>query len=416
LEKAVALDPGFAMAHARIGYAYAVTWNFAEKARPHFEKAFRLSERLNEKDKLNITGWYAIANLDYETAIGVFRKMIAEYPMEIEAYFRLGRLLQGEERFEEALEITRQGLILDPEAKELYNLRGGLYLALKRYDEAIAAYQSYIAFAPDEPNALDSLGLGYQATGRYQEAADAYRRALLLKPDFEVAVIHLGNLYFQQGRYREAIEQYQKYIQTTAEASERARGYESIAYVYLRGKNTAKAVAAANRAVELEKSAVRSSLVIALERGQVDLAESLRRKVFNQGQYTYRGARPPKREHHFYEGLIAIKRGQSDDAVKAFKEALIYQPLIWSVDSYEDCLGRAYLDLGQVDQAIAEFERVLKENPQYPLAHYHLAQAYERKGEREQGRQLYEQFLQVWKDADHYVPEVVIARQRLSGS
>ena len=90
LEKAVALDPQFAMAHARIGYVYAVTWGLADKGKPHLEKAFQLSDRLTEKDKLYITAWYAIANLDYPGAAQMFRQVIAEYPLEIEAYWRLG--------------------------------------------------------------------------------------------------------------------------------------------------------------------------------------------------------------------------------------------------------------------------------------------------------------------------------------
>lgn len=50
LEKAVEIDPQFAMAHARIGFAYVVTSHYAEKAKPHLEKAFQLSNRLTEKD------------------------------------------------------------------------------------------------------------------------------------------------------------------------------------------------------------------------------------------------------------------------------------------------------------------------------------------------------------------------------
>lgn len=91
LEKAIALDPQFAMAHARIGYTYAITWGFAAKARPYLEKAFSLSNRLTEKDRLNIAAWYSIANLDYPNAIEFYRQIISKYPTETEAYHRLGK-------------------------------------------------------------------------------------------------------------------------------------------------------------------------------------------------------------------------------------------------------------------------------------------------------------------------------------
>lgn len=72
LEKAVALDPEFAMAYARIGYAYAVTWDYGDKAKPYLEKAFQLSHRLSDKDRLYISAWYAIANKDSSGAIRSF--------------------------------------------------------------------------------------------------------------------------------------------------------------------------------------------------------------------------------------------------------------------------------------------------------------------------------------------------------
>ncbi len=86
-----------------------------------------------------------------------------------------------------------------------------------------------------------------------------------------------------------------------------------------------------------------------------------------------------------------------------------------NIDAYEDCLANPYLGLERLDDAIAEYERILKLNPNYPLVHYHLAQAYERTGQPDQARAEYEQFLQVWKDADGDVPEIVGARKALSG-
>jgi len=92
LRKAIQLDPKFAMAYARIGYAYSVTDFLAEKGRPFLEKAFQMSDRLTEKDRLYVAAWYAIARQDYANAIQTFRKIVDQYPLETEAYARLGRL------------------------------------------------------------------------------------------------------------------------------------------------------------------------------------------------------------------------------------------------------------------------------------------------------------------------------------
>ncbi len=58
-----------------------------------------------------------------------------------------------------------------------------------------------------------------------------------------------------------------------------------------------------------------------------------------------------------------------------------HAPPTYSLDSFEDGLANALLELGRLDEAAAEYERILRLNPNYPLAQYHLAQAYERKGQ-----------------------------------
>ena len=112
--------------------------------------------------------------------------------------------------------------------------------------------------------------------------------------------------------------------------------------------------------------------------------------------------------------LFEFKSGHAAEAIEKFKEALQHRAPVWNINAYEDCLANAYLELGRFDEAIAEYERILKLNPNYPLVHFHLAQAYERKGRREQARSEYEQFLQVWKDADTDLPEVIAAKKALA--
>jgi tetratricopeptide (TPR) repeat protein/TolB-like protein len=245
LQKAVALDPNFAMAHARIGYVYGVSGNNPEKAKPYLEKAFQLTDGLTEKDKLNVTAWYATVNFDYAAAIDAFRRIVATDPLEIEAYRRLSLLLRGEEKHEEAITVMKQGLVIDSGARDLYNALGAAYSDGGRHDEGIAMFQRYVQLAPNEPNSHDSLGLGYQWAGRYDEAIQEYQRALQLKPDFEIAVVHLGNVYFQQGRYRAAMEQFQRYLSVAPSDGERARAYSSMAYVEFRRGSIAQAERAA---------------------------------------------------------------------------------------------------------------------------------------------------------------------------
>jgi tetratricopeptide (TPR) repeat protein len=411
LEKAVALDPEFAMAHARIGHTYAVTWGWAHKAKPHLERAFSLSNRLTEKDRLYITAWYAIANLDYPSAIQPFREIIAKYPSETEAYLRLGYLLRGEEQFDEAISVLRQGLAIDQDSSALYNSLGLLYSLLGRHAEAIAMHERYVALEPLEANAHDSLGMSYQWAGRYNEAIAEYNRALELNRNFEIAYVHLGVAHFQTGRYTMAVDWFKKYITVAPSELESARGYAHIAHVYRKQKKFAMAAQAAKQAMGENKFYTWETIILALERGDQMTARKLEERLFTESGFTNRGSRGSPRYPYYFRGYIALKNGQTDTALEYFREALRHSPATYDIDPLEDCLANAYLEIGRFDEAITEYERILRLNPNYPLARFNLAEAYRAKGQLDQAGASYKEFLYFWSDADADIPELITAKK-----
>jgi tetratricopeptide (TPR) repeat protein len=408
LQKAIAIDPQFAMAHARIGFAYAVTWNYPDQAKPYLQKAFQLSDRLTDKDKLYISGWYAIANQDYPSAIPYFRKIINQYPFEEEAYVRLGRLLVGEGRYQEGLDCYKRGLLIDPDNKDIYNGLGGLYGSLGNYQDAIEMQRMYVKLAPAEPNSHDSLALTYQNSGYYSQAIEEYNRALALDPDFEVAVVHLGNTYFQMGRYNDAIQQYKRYIAIAPSPKEQMRGVSCISHVYWKKRELSQASQLdsqnPNDATEL--------ILIALDLGDQSRAAQLKEKIPPK-QDPGRGQRLEMRRYYFPIGYYFLKNGKTSEAIENFKKAIQTAAPIWNIETYEDCLANGYLELHRLDEAIAEYERILRLNPNYPMVHFHLGQAYEAKGEMDRARSEYQNFLQIWKNADSDIPEVKEAKAKL---
>lgn len=416
LEKAVSLDPQFAMAYARIGYVYSISWGYSEKGKPYLEKAFKLSDRLSEKDRLNIKAWYEIANLDFPSAIQTYREIISKYPLETESYWRLGRLLDGEERLEEAVEVLRQGLTIDPEGKDIYNTLGGVYSELGRHAEAIAARQHYVTLAPEEANAYDSLGLAYQWSGDYHAAIANYNRALELNPDFEIALIHLANTYFQMGQYRTAENLFRRYIEISPSEGERERGWNCLIVIYLKRRDFVSAEKAADEALKINKEANRFAYIVAVEKGNMMRAKKLEETVLVKIKNNDRGARSNQRFDYFLRGYIALKKGRNEEAINLFQETLKRKPPIWNIEGFEDSLANAYFEIGRLDEAIAQYQRVLKLNPNYPLARFHLAQALEQKGLKEESRIEYLNFLENWKQADEDIPEIIIARKSVNQS
>jgi tetratricopeptide (TPR) repeat protein len=130
---------------------------------------------------------------------------------------------------------------------------------------------------------------------------------------------------------------------------------------------------------------------------------------------------------------LALRKGSPDEAISALGEPLYYGPgvftelnmdtyLIYNLPGVKDVLPRAYEQKGDIDGAIAEYERLINLNhvagtPRqliHPLYHYRLAGLYERKGWADKAIEQYEKFLDLWKDADPPRAEVADARERLT--
>jgi tetratricopeptide (TPR) repeat protein len=100
---------------------------------------------------------------------------------------------------------------------------------------------------------------------------------------------------------------------------------------------------------------------------------------------------------------------------------LAYDTIRYNLDVPRGLRAQAYEKAGNVDEAIAEYERILTFNPENPdrrltdpLCHYRLAKLYEKKGEQKKARARYERFLELWKDADPGQLEVEDAKARLT--
>jgi tetratricopeptide (TPR) repeat protein/DNA-binding winged helix-turn-helix (wHTH) protein len=418
-QRALDLDPTFVLARARIGYVYAVTWPHPEKARPYLAEAYRAADRLRESDRLLIEAWHAIANTDYSAAITALQRLIKLYPYEIEAYDRLARLLNGESRMDEGVEIVRRGLLLDPDSPDLYNTLGGLYTNLGRPADAIAAHERYVALAPDEPNSHDSLGLSFQSAGRYAEAETAYLKALELNPDFDVALVHMANVYYQTGRYRSAIAAYHRYIAKGLSSHERGRGYHALTFVYARRRDWKQAYAFARNAdaearLRLPNATGWTSVFVALEDPNPGPPAGVWPAQSQWAEESARGSRHSDRFRRYLVGRNAIREGRPREGLEQLALLQRATPIVWSVDNFDDALANAYLERREFDKAIAEYQRILAANPRYPRAHYHLGLAYHGKGMRAAAQQAFQQFLSVWSNADSDVPEIVDAKARLA--
>jgi len=89
---------------------------------------------------------------------------------------------------------------------------------------------------------------------------------------------------------------------------------------------------------------------------------------------------------------------------------------------FKEVLARAYAQKGELDKAIAEYQRLIAFDPNskghcliHPLYHYRLAKLRQEKGLKEKAKGQYQKFLELWKDADPGTPEALDAKKKLAG-
>ena len=412
-QKALDLDPKFAMAHARIGYAYAISWGRTEEAKPHLERAMQLADSLPERDRLLIAAWHATANNDFSEVARLYRRVLAIGPPDSDTYLRLAQVLIGEGVEGELFELLQRGAELDPSNGSIFNTLSREYVVRGRHDEALAMARRYVELTPDRANPWDSVGLVEQWFGRYEEARQAYERALAINPDFEIAAVHLGNLAFQQGRYAAAIRSFERYLKLAPSDGERARAYACLTEAYARLGRMNEAYAAGEAATRIDPGTIFHLQRLALDRG--DTARLARVKLMPETSHNNeRGVRPNDRFPNYRDGYFALREGRIDEALTRFREALKYRAPIWNIESYEDGLARAYLEIGRWDESIAEYRRILRINPHDGTSLFGIARAYEGKHDMRAADQAYRAFLAEWRDADPDGLEVAAARRALA--
>jgi DNA-binding winged helix-turn-helix (wHTH) protein/tetratricopeptide (TPR) repeat protein len=402
LEKAIALDPKFVMAYARVGYAYAVGGYELEKGRPYLEKAFQMGERLTAKDRERLLAWYALAHRDYQDAIRRYAALIAAYPNETEAYRRLGSLLRGESRDEEAIAVERQALAIDPEDPRIYNALAAVSSETGRHEQAIEAARQFTVLSPGDANALDTLGLAYDFAGRYVEAEAAFRQAIALNPAFEVPRIHLVQLHGRMGREREARQESLERAAATRSLVDCSRYWGEIAWAAWRRGD---AVAAREAWAQVDR--------LMPQPGTTNVARLLvLPKPEPARVQPGRGARYGIRGQYFFQAQLARMQQRPEEMLANLRLALQSRPQWGSREILEDALADGYLEVGRVDDAIAEYRRALALFPGMGRARFHLAQALEKRGRIDEAKAEYRRFLEVWKNADADLPEIREGRRK----
>jgi serine/threonine-protein kinase len=183
LEKAVALDPGFAQGHARLALSYAT---------------FFMGSGLNPKE------YYPKAR---EAAL----RALAIDDTVPEAYVALATVaLQYQWDWPEAERQINRAITLNRSSVAALRVHASYLHSQGRFDEAFEARKLARALDPLSPFHISEVGYPLYFAARYGEALGFFQEALDLDSRFYWANVWIGQVLVEQGRYDEAIAEFER--------------------------------------------------------------------------------------------------------------------------------------------------------------------------------------------------------------
>jgi len=459
-EKALEFDSTFAMAYCRLAQL-----KEGEERKRLTAKAVKYSDKASQKERYYIKGWEAYVSGNYREDIKELQKVIERYPDEKEAFYLLGVIYAYYlHELEEGVHYLNQAIQIDPLYKLAYNMLSYAYNEMGDFEKSLWAINKYIELALDEPNPYDTRADLYAWNGKLDQAIDSYKKALEIKPDFYMSRYKLGDMYLFKKEYSQA----ESCFETLSSSSEKL--WRSIGRLYMvliplyQGKfedalKVLDDAIAGDRMeqVEGEMNAYKHLMKANIYEEQKKMALAL--KEAEVGIEILKKVTPddPVNMRDYYTNLLAKsgKIAEADEIARALKKdieeknpTLMYS-YWWTLSGIEEVKGdtnmalsyleraykesptpsfdlrcdlaEIYLNKGRLDEAVAQLEKALSRydddrvwSSNAVKAYYLLGLAYEKSGWNKKAIEKYEEFLDIWKNADPGIPEVADAKERLT--
>ena len=210
-ERAVQIDPNFALAWARLSrvhaLVYSVTADTTATRRDASKNALQNAQKLqpNSPETLLALGYYQYLVLrDYGLAKTTFRFVSKMLPGSSEVPSALAAVTRREGIWDESIAYVEQGLILDPRNAELLNGAAWIHVILRQFPAALRFLDRALDVLPDDPNLLAMKARVYLADGKPQEAANLLSTVNVQTPSEISFLTKITQLRLQRN-YAEAI-------------------------------------------------------------------------------------------------------------------------------------------------------------------------------------------------------------------
>lgn len=173
---ALTLDPDFAMAHLKLAEYYNVVSGDSAKAEPEIEAAYRLRDRVTDREKHFIASQYFQSRDDFERSRDSLKVLTSLYPDDPESRYELALVYYALEDLKPAIFELREAIKLNPHGARAV---GSLALFLARDNQpgaAIDVTNDALKTSIESPYLYWARGLAFLGTDRVADARADFDR------------------------------------------------------------------------------------------------------------------------------------------------------------------------------------------------------------------------------------------------
>jgi tetratricopeptide (TPR) repeat protein/tRNA A-37 threonylcarbamoyl transferase component Bud32 len=415
-ERAVELDPNFAIAYAHMAVMYS---NAGERERgvEFTRKAFSLIDRVTEHERLYIASQYHnYVTQDLDKTIEAYQAYAQAYPRDLAPHVNLGVPYATVGQWEKAVEEEQQAIRLEPKAAISYSDLIAVYEHLDRYDEAKATARVAVSQKIDSA-ALHNALLRVAYIQGDQEAAQKQIQWASGQPQEYVFIDMQATNANYLGQRRIARE-----LSKRAAEMARRRNLAAVAAGYAAGQASTDALLGSCDIARTEAHAalalVSGDTLPAAGGAATALAQCGDAAEVEKWAGAVSKLQPTATIWNavslpLLRATIEFKRDQPAKVIELLQSAVPYQGAYVGVLYLRDL---AYLRMGHGPEAAAQFQKILDHKGaywgvQYALAYVGLARAAALSGDTVKARKAYQDFLALWKDADADLPILAEARK-----
>jgi eukaryotic-like serine/threonine-protein kinase len=422
-QRAIQLDPNFALAYIGLATIYANKGE-TELSAANAERAFQLSDRISESEKLTAAFFYHyLVTGDLEKAIETLRLAHQTYPRSASPLINLSVSLGQLGLFEVALNQVQEAIKVDPRNLRALHNRVELLIRLNRFIDANSALNDMTAQKFDTPA---MHGLRFQL-GMAQDDPALIQQQLdwaLSKQDELRASLWQAQAAAFHGKMREATRHYQHISDLQKQSDQLAStqialGLRQAAFGLEAEARITLASALALSRTTFVKYGVSNptpygAFALALA-GDGQQAQAL---LIETTQVAPKNTLATNLWLPVTSAAIALKQLQPEKAIEALRTASTYDAAAFYTSIW--LRGQAYLRLNKGREAAGEFQKLLAQRGWepasvfFPLARLGLARAYAQLGDTTEARKHYEMLFKYWREADVDLPIYAAAKREFA--